>query len=74
VCAGLLREDLFDEDVEMYAEAVRRLPEQEANLRAYRIKRAMDLSLKHRVLPRKQWTTPEEVGEEGGVMWGTTRN
>lgn len=43
------------------AEAIRRLPEEEQNLRNYRIKRALDLSMKHAILPRDQWTKPEEV-------------
>ena len=58
---GLRREDLYDEDIPEIKEAVKRLPEDEAQLRLYRIKRALDLSLKHRVLPKDQWTTPEEV-------------
>jgi len=42
------------------AEAIRRLPEKEQNLRIFRLKRALDLSLKHSQLPREQWTKPEE--------------
>lgn len=42
-------------------EALRRLPESEKNLRQYRIKRALDLSMKHSLLPQDQWTKPEEV-------------
>lgn len=58
---GLRREDLYmEEDLEI-AEAVRRLPEEERNLRQYRIKRAMDLTIKHAILPKDQWTKPEEV-------------
>merc|ERR1712080_328250 len=41
-------------------EAFNRLPEEEANLRIFRIKRAADLSLKHAILPKEQWTKPEE--------------
>merc|ERR1712080_51829 len=58
---GLRREDLFmarkSEDMD---EAFNRLPEEEANLRIFRIKRAADLSLKHAILPKEQWTKPEE--------------
>ena len=43
------------------AEAIRRLPEDEKNMRAYRLKRALDLSMKHSILPQEQWTTPEQV-------------
>lgn len=42
-------------------EAVRRLPADTYNQRAFRIKRALDLSLKHRILPTEQWTKFEEV-------------
>ena len=49
-------------------EAIRRLPEKEQNLRLFRIKRALDLSLKHSVLPRDQWTKPEEVRRRAGVL------
>ena len=43
-------------------EAIRRLPEEEQYERLFRIKRALDLSMKKTVLPRDQWTTPEQVG------------
>ena len=58
---GLLREDLYREENPEVAEAIRRLPEKEQNLRIFRLKRALDLSLKHSQLPREQWTKPEEV-------------
>ena len=58
---GLRREDLYDEDYDDVKEAIRRLPETEKNLRLYRIKRALDLTLKHAILPREQWTKEEEV-------------
>ena len=41
--------------------AISRLPAEVQYQRIFRIKRAMDLSLKHQLLPREQWTTPEEV-------------
>lgn len=59
---GLRREDLLNEDFPEIREAVRRLPEVERNLRHYRMKRALDLDLKRSILPRDQWTKPEEVG------------
>ena len=59
---GLLREDLYDDEYQPdIIEAIRRLPEHERNLRQYRIKRALDLSMKHAHLPKEQWTKPEEV-------------
>lgn len=57
---GLRREDLYDDDYDDVKEAIRRLPETELNLRTYRIKRALDLTLKHSILPREQWTKAEE--------------
>ena len=57
---GLRREDLYTEDAAV-TEAIRRLPEHEKQLRLYRLKRAMDLSLKHALLPKEQWTTETEV-------------
>ena len=50
-----------EEDTPELAEAVRRLPEEEQNLRMFRIKRALDLSMKHQLLPKEEWTKPEEV-------------
>lgn len=58
---GLRREDLYDEGLSEVKEAVRRLPENEKNLRLYRLKRAVDLDLKKNILPKEQWTKPEEV-------------
>ena len=61
---GLRREDLYmEEDVDV-REAIRRLPEKEQQLRLFRLKRALDLSLKHSLLPKEQWTTPEQVQSE----------
>ena len=49
------------EEIPEVKEAICRLPEKERDLRHFRLKRALDLSLKKAVLPRDQWTTPEEV-------------
>lgn len=57
---GLRREDLYVEEDPGVSEAIRRLPEQEQHLRLYRIKRAIDLSMKHAQLPKEQWTTEAE--------------
>lgn len=65
---GLRREDLYDEDYADVQEAVRRLPETEKNLRLYRIKRALDLTIKHSILPTNQWTNPEEVCIGSGLF------
>lgn len=58
---GLLREDLYMEERPEVEEAIRRLPEEEQYERLFRIKRALDLSMKKAVLPHDQWTTPEQV-------------
>lgn len=62
VCiTGLLREDLYNEADADVGEAIRRLPEKEQQLRLFRLKRALDLSVKHSLLPKEQWTTAEQV-------------
>ena len=58
---GLRVDDLLDEDIPEVAEAVSRLDDEIQYQRLFRIKRAMDLSLKHNILPKEQWTKPEEV-------------
>ena len=58
---GLRMEDLYVEEDPVVAEALRRLPQEEQDLRLWRLKRALDLSLKKMILPRDQWTTEEEV-------------
>ncbi|XP_046841684.1 cytochrome b-c1 complex subunit 7-like isoform X2 [Xenia sp. Carnegie-2017] len=58
---GLRRDDLMnDEDTPELTEAVRRLSEEERNMRMFRVKRALDLSMKHQLLPKEEWTKPEE--------------
>ena len=42
-------------------EAIKRLPQEEQDLRLFRLKRAYDLTMKHIILPEDQWTKPEEV-------------
>ncbi|XP_071378132.1 cytochrome b-c1 complex subunit 7 [Centroberyx affinis] len=56
---GLMRDDTIYEDSDV-KEAVRRLPENLYNDRTFRIKRALDLSMKHKILPEDQWTKYEE--------------
>lgn len=41
-------------------EAIRRLPEEEQLARAYRFRRAFQLSIQHTELPKAEWTKPEE--------------
>ncbi|XP_046875841.1 cytochrome b-c1 complex subunit 7 isoform X2 [Hypomesus transpacificus] len=56
---GLLRDDTLHEDDDV-KEAIRRLPETVYNDRMFRIKRALDLSMKHQILPKDQWIQYEE--------------
>lgn len=57
---GLMRDDTMYE-TEDVKEAIRRLPENLYNERMFRIKRALDLSMRHQILPKEQWTKYEEV-------------
>ncbi|KGL85706.1 Cytochrome b-c1 complex subunit 7, partial [Tinamus guttatus] len=56
---GLMRDDVLYEDDDV-KEALRRLPEPVYNERIFRMKRALDLSLKHQILPKDQWVKYEE--------------
>ncbi|XP_020788479.1 cytochrome b-c1 complex subunit 7 [Boleophthalmus pectinirostris] len=56
---GLMRDDTLNEDADV-KEALRRLPENVYNDRMFRLKRALDLSMKMQVLPKSQWTKYEE--------------
>lgn len=56
-----MRDDTLYEDDDV-KEALKRLPEHLYNERIFRIKRALDLSLKHQILPKDQWVKYEEVG------------
>lgn len=40
--------------------ALKRLSPKESYDRVYRIRRAFQLSLQHKLLPKNQWTKPEE--------------
>ena len=65
-----MRDDTLYEDDDV-KEALKRLPEHLYNERMFRIKRALDLSLKHQILPKDQWVKYEEVCTEcfqGGVL------
>ncbi|CAK6949421.1 cytochrome b-c1 complex subunit 7 [Scomber scombrus] len=56
---GLMRDDTIYEDSDV-KEALKRLPEHMYNDRMFRMKRAMDLSMKMQILPKDQWTKYEE--------------
>ncbi|RKP26193.1 cytochrome b-c1 complex subunit 7 [Syncephalis pseudoplumigaleata] len=57
---GLRYDDLLIEETDVVQEAIRRLPEEEQLARAYRFRRAFQLSLQHTELPKSEWTKPEE--------------
>ena len=54
-----MRDDTLHE-TEDVKEAIRRLPEHLYNDRMFRIKRALDLSMRHQILPKEQWTKYED--------------
>eukprot|EP00043_Microstomoeca_roanoka_P028178 m.17140 g.17140 ORF g.17140 m.17140 type:complete len:118 (-) comp8222_c0_seq1:241-594(-) len=56
---GLYAEDLIREELPGVREAISRLPSNEQQERYFRLKRAMQLSLQHKYLPKDQWTTDE---------------
>jgi len=51
---------ITDQDPDV-AEGIKKLPKEEYLLRLERLRRAHDLSMKHRILPKHMWTKPEEV-------------
>ena len=58
---GLRADDLHMEENPDVEQAIKRLTEEDQMLRIFRIKRAMDLTVKHNILPKEEWTKPEEV-------------
>ncbi|KAI9883946.1 MAG: hypothetical protein M1823_004290 [Watsoniomyces obsoletus] len=57
---GLKMDDLIPEESETIQKALKRLPPKEAYDRVFRIRRAFQCSLSHQLLPKDQWTKPEE--------------
>lgn len=58
---GLRREDLLLEDDPDVSEALKRIPEESLNMRNFRIKRAIDITMKQSTLPEELWTKPSEA-------------
>lgn len=54
-------DDLIVEENEDVLKALKRLPPQEAYDRVYRLRRAMQCSSTAKILPKSEWTKPEEV-------------
>ena len=55
---GLVRDDTIHENDDV-KEAIRRLHENLYNDRVFRIKRALDLSMRQQIPPKEQWTKYE---------------
>jgi len=57
---GLMYDDLVREESKEVQLAIKRLPPRVAYDRVYRIRRAMQLSMTHQLLPKDEWLKPEE--------------
>ncbi|KAF2833624.1 hypothetical protein CC86DRAFT_365467 [Ophiobolus disseminans] len=57
---GLRADDLLPEENNVVQTALKRLQPQEAYNRVFRLRRAMQLSMTHQLLPKEEWTKPEE--------------
>ena len=53
-------DDLFEEERESVQLALKRLGNKERHDRIYRIRRAVQLDITKKILPKDQWTKPEE--------------
>ncbi|KAK8224512.1 ubiquinol-cytochrome c reductase complex 14 kDa protein [Phyllosticta capitalensis] len=58
---GLRADDLIPEESEVVLKALKRLSPKESYDRVFRMRRAFQCSLSHQLLPKEQWTKPEEV-------------
>ncbi|RPA79841.1 14 kDa subunit of cytochrome bd ubiquinol oxidase [Ascobolus immersus RN42] len=57
---GLLTDDLISEENDVVQKALKRLPPKVAYDRVYRLRRAMQLSLTHQILPPSEQIKPEQ--------------
>ncbi|KAK4138905.1 14 kDa subunit of cytochrome bd ubiquinol oxidase [Trichocladium antarcticum] len=57
---GLRADDLISEEDETVLKALSRLPARESYDRIYRIRRAQQLSLQQKILPKAEWTKAAE--------------
>ncbi|KAH7084935.1 ubiquinol-cytochrome C reductase complex 14kD subunit-domain-containing protein [Paraphoma chrysanthemicola] len=57
---GLRADDLLPEENDVVQTALKRLPPQEAYNRVFRLRRAIQLSMTHQLLPKEEWTKPDE--------------
>ncbi|KAF3007794.1 Cytochrome b-c1 complex subunit 7 [Curvularia kusanoi] len=57
---GLRADDLLPEENDVVHTALKRLNPQEAYDRVFRLRRAFQLSMSHQLLPKEEWTKPED--------------
>ncbi|EAT87714.1 cytochrome b-c1 complex subunit 7 [Parastagonospora nodorum] len=57
---GLRADDLLPEENDVVQTALKRLQPQDAYNRVFRLRRAMQLSMTHQLLPKEEWTKAEE--------------
>ncbi len=57
---GLKADDLIPEENDTVQLALKRLPPKEAYDRVFRLRRAFQLSVTHQLLPKEEWTKPED--------------
>lgn len=61
ITIGLRYDDIIIEENSIVEKALKRLPQEEHDLRNFRIRQAFQLSLTHTTFPKEKWTKPEEV-------------
>lgn len=54
-------DDLIEEETDIVQKALKRLSPKESYDRVFRLRRAVQLSYQHKLLPKNEWTKPEEV-------------
>ncbi|KAK2729587.1 ubiquinol-cytochrome c reductase complex 14 kda protein [Colletotrichum kahawae] len=57
---GLRFDDLIEEENDIVQKALKRLPPKESYDRVFRLRRAVQLSYQHKLLPKDEWTKPSE--------------
>ena len=57
---GLRADDLIPEESELVQRALKRLSPKESYDRVFRMRRAFQCSLAHQLLPKTEWTKPED--------------
>ncbi|KAF2740690.1 14 kDa subunit of cytochrome bd ubiquinol oxidase [Polyplosphaeria fusca] len=57
---GLRCDDLIPEENDIVQLALKRLPPKEAYDRVFRLRRAFQCSVTHHLLPKEEWTKPDE--------------